>query len=439
MIRIVLLLLLPLCGFLPADEIRLADAGAHLSGQVRAVDADGRVEVVSGLSAAPAPLRLKAGTVRSIRFSTEDHELSHPLVRLELINGDVLQVDLHNLSDDGVEVASPVFGRVVVPRKLVKILQVGTGDNDLIYSGPRSLAEWTVRTKEGSLEFAGGKLIASGAVSGKADFQLPQRFVLKFTAAWEDRPNFRVDFAAPDDGSGDPRNGYQFQFNSSGILLQRASPENRTTTLTRIPVQQDQFRDQRVQVEIHVDRRASRLRVFLNGELKGECNDRVKSKANGGGLVFETMSQPGRRHEFSGISIKELDDMLQRHRDEERGDSKRDSLISREDDRWSGRLADMRTNAGRRLFSFAVGFRDEVLEIPMADVSTIFFAEAQTGHGKTNNVCTVKLASGGTLTAESCVIGQDAVTVRHGLLGELTLKRSGLTAIEWPEPAAKKP
>jgi hypothetical protein len=199
--------------------------------------------------------------------------------------------------------------------------------------------------------------------------------------------------------------------------------------LNRTP---NQFPDRRLEVEIRVARNTSRLQLFLNGEPEGEFVDPIPSVPKGSGIAIICNTRSGGIQEVSNLEILELDESRGRHRSEERGDSKEDSLISREDDRWSGRLQEIRKTTKGPLFLFKSDFQEEPLEIPEADVSTVFFAVPEAGRSEKTEKSPfiLRLSGGGFLQVASCVFDEKSVSTEHPLLGTLTLSRDGIAAIE---------
>ncbi len=115
---------------------------------------------------------------------------------------------------------------------------------------------------------------------------------------------------------------------------------------------------------------------------------------------------------------------------------KNDSLISREDDRWSGRLLGIRNTAEGAMFRFKTGFQEEPIEIPEADVSTVFLAENEAVKPDlTAHPFVLRLPGDGALRVSSCQFSGDTASAVHPLLGPLTFSRGGITAMERISPA----
>lgn len=417
-------------GVLRADSLSLA-GDARLSGTVRSINEAGVVELASVLS--PEPVLLKADAVEKVEFSTPAPAASPPGTRVELVNGDLLPVTLESLDENSLTVLTADAGRLVIPRAALKSMQLGVHPQNLIYRGPKNQEEWN-RDVDASKAwaFANDALTANRPAQGWRDFETPQQFILKFTLKWQGDPSFKIYFADPLTPQVELVDRYYLNFSGAGPEIKRESSKGRhfqTVILSaRTP---DQFPDKQLDVEIHVDRKTSRLHLFLNGEPEGAGVDPVADAPSGNGVVFVNNSPAGLTQEIRGIEILELDNAGARHHSEERGDPKADSLISRDEDRWGGHLIGIHKGPQGIVFSFKSDFQEEPLELSDRDVSTVFFAqpkqEPAPGQG---HPFALRLRGDGSLRVSSCAFSTELVTAQHALLGSLKINRTGVTALE---------
>jgi len=171
--------------------------------------------------------------------------------------------------------------------------------------------------------------------------------------------------------------------------------------------------------------------LFLNGEPEGEFIDPIPAVPEGSGVTLVCNTQNGSPQEIRDVEILEFDDTRGRHHSEERGDLKSDSLISREDDRWGGRLLDVRKSADGTVFRFKSDFQKDPLEIPEADISTVFFAAKDAGEiNKEAHPFVLRLHGDGELHVSSCLFDDDKVTAVHPLLGQMKFSRGGIVGFE---------
>ena len=413
-----------------ADEIALS-GDASLSGTIRSINEAGVVELSSSLS--PEPIFLKSGAVEKVEFSPPHDRPDTPRAIVELINGDMLPVKIEGLDEKGITVITMDAGRLVIPRGVVKALQLGVQMRKVVYSGPKNMDEWTSEVEgEKNWRFDNNALIANGPAYVTKNFNTPSEFIFRFALKWQGNPNFQIFFADPLKPKGQVSDRYYLQFAGAGMELKRESSSgNRYTTVILSNRTPDQFSDSKLDVEIRVDRKASRLHLFLNGEPEGAGIDPIKGAPEGNGVTLVSNANNGVEQEIRGIEILELDDSRGRHRSEDRGDPKKDSMISRDDDRWGGNLTSIRKTGDGLIFTFKSDFQDAPLELLESDVSTVFFAKQD--EVKPVDVLhpfVLRLLANGMLHVSSCSFTETTVSAMHPLLGLLNIRREGVSALE---------
>jgi hypothetical protein len=442
-----LLRLTPLLGIglatAAADDLTLAGGEARLSGNVISINESGVVELATELSA--KPLLLRDGVVEKIEFSASGKQAEAPATLIELSNGDLLPATIERLDNHRLSVVSPDAGRLDIPRETVKSIQTGIQRRKVVFEGPNNLDEWTT-TDEGrkNLTFENGVISANGPASFSTKLPLPRQFILRFELLWQERqtPNFQVYFADPLLPKGEPSNRYYLQFGGAGLEIKReASSGKRYNTIVILNRTREQFPDNRVRLELRVNRDTARLELLIDGESEGEFADPIAGIPDGPGIAFVSNTSNGVQQQFRGIEVLEFDDSRARHRAEDRGDPARDSLISREDDRWSGDLTEIQPTPKGLVYIFKTDFQDAPMEIPEADVSTVFLADGKTNAGKqAPHPFVIRLPGDGSLRVSSCSIGGDKITATHPLLGPLAIRREGIASIErTPQPAEPTP
>jgi hypothetical protein len=425
-------------GMASADKLTLGDS-ARLTGTVRSLTEEGTLELLSDL--AVEPLWLRAQAVNKVEFSAPETVENRPEALIELINGDLLPASIDGLDGDQLKVTTIDAGPLIIPRSALKSVQMGVDQRKILYSGPKDLDEWLDRAEaDRNWRFSEGSLIASGTARASKDFSLPSQFILKFTMKWKVNPNFQVYFADSRVEGAERVDRYYLQFNTGGIEVKReAATGKRFQSVILLPRTPDQFPENQVAVEIRVDRKSSRLHLLLDGEPEATGVDPFAEKPTGGGVTIVCNSQAGSQQEIRGIELLEYDNTRSRHRAEERGDEKTDSLISREDDRLGGHLIGIRKSDERTIFSFKSDFQEEPLEIVDRDVSTLFFAQsAAESHPQAEHSFGLRLRGEGSLRVSSCSFTETHITARHSLLGDLTINRAGVSALERMEPEPEK-
>jgi hypothetical protein len=419
-----------LTGMAHADKLTLT-GDARLTGTVRSIHESGVVELASELSL--EPVLLKAGAVDKVEFSAPETANPPPGTLIELTNGDLLPATVETLDEQNLGVLTEYAGRLTIPRAALKSMQLGVHKRKAIYTGPRSTEEWSRDVDESrQWKFSNGTLVADGPASGSRKFETPPQFILKFTLKWQANPNFQIYFADPLTPKVESVDRYYMQFNGAGLEIKReASKGKRFQTVILLARTPDQFANNQMDVEIRVDRKASRLHLLLNGEPEGAGVDPVADAPPGNGVTLVSTSSAGLSQEIRAIEILELDNVRARHRSEDRGDTKTDSLISRDEDRWSGRLIRIRKGPEGAVFSFKSDFQEEPLELSEADVSTVFFAQPESQPSPANDhTFALRLSGEGSLRVSSCAFSPEGVTARHPLLGSLKIHRAGVVAME---------
>ena len=404
-----------------------------LSGTVRSINEVGVVELASLLS--PEPLMVKGDAVESVNFGDKPVLAKPPTAVVELVNGDNLPVFIESLDEKALTVMSPEAGHLVIPREHVKSMQVGVLDHKVIYAGPRSIEEWTSPEKTKKWNYGQNSFSTRTEAVASKKFNLPQQFVLCFSLRWEARqiPNYVIYFADPLGQTGMPTDRYFLQFGGAGLEIKRESTKGShyksLLLLNRTP---NQYPNNQLKVEIWVDRKNSRLKLLLNGEPEGEVIDPSPGAPTGSGITLVcNRSGGGGNQEIRNIEILDNDNFLNRKGLESSSARKNDSLVSKEDDHWSGHLVDICPTSEGLMFHFKSDFQKEPLEISGSEVSSVWLATGSGGESDSKSAPhVIRLRGRGTLHVTSCSIGQDAASAVHPLLGPLKLNREGIVALE---------
>jgi hypothetical protein len=429
-LRLAVILTVSAFGQLHADELTLT-GDDKLTGTIRSIDESGVVELSSSLS--PSPVRLRPGAVEKVAFSAPESAPVTPGALVELSNGDILPAVVKSLDGENLKVFTTDAGELNIPRTALKSLQFGVQQLKPIYSGPNNIEEWTHPSDAGpSWRFVDKTLAANGPAKASKSFDTPLQFILKFTLKWQANPNFQVYFADPLQPKREAVDRYYMQFNAAGLEIKRESTKGKkfqtVILLARTP---EQFPTNQVEVEIRVDRKSSRIHLHLNGEPETSGIDPTGDPPVGNGVSLVNSSPVGITQEIRSIELLNFDNSRARHRSEDRGDPKTDSLISRDEDRWGGRLLGIRDSRDGPVFSFKSDFQEEPLELLESDISTLFFAQSSKENElPADHHYVLRLRGDGSLQVASCVFSDGGITVKHPLLGALKFDRAGVTGLE---------
>lgn len=420
-----------------SDELVLrGTAKEKLSGTVTGIEESGVIVLASPLS--NEPLRLKPNTVERVILGNEITINPQANMLVELTNGDRLPVDVTSYTaQNGMRVSSPAMGDLVVPSAVLSSIEMGILERRLVFEGPGDTAAWKSPHDSGfdkvSVEAKDWSI--NGRLEASRQIEMPTNFVLRFLLEWEPRqqPNIKVYFASPEINSMEKADRYFLQFNNAGFEIKRES-----TTGKRFPPVLDsnrrpeEFAGRKVVVEIHVNRVTKRIDLFLNGQMEDWGLDPCPAAPDGAGIILGINGSDGTTQSLRSLTVHELDNTRIRHRAEDHGSPDMDSLIARDESRWSGELREVRQKGGKLEFTFQTQtvLSQEPLQIQQEDVSTVFFRKPADKAQEKSTKYRLLLRGEGILSARSCSISDGKITVNHPMLGELHLPKQAILRIE---------
>lgn len=432
-------LALSMASSLTAADVSLRGDG-RLTGEVTAIDGEGTIELVSPFS--KKPLLIKGEEAIRVDFGNADDTAFVSDQRVELINGDVLPVKVISLADGLLNVASTDLGEISIPRAMISSIQLGLYPERVVYTGAKNFKGWK-RDKGGSESWTieDGEFLARGQGSLSRDVGLPEKFILRFTVAWNNYPNFQFQFGESKRKESAKPDRYFLQLIGAGLGIYRTSPDKSgDVPIVLMNRSSGSMRNSRMEIEIRVDRSRSQIQLYVDGEMEGRYTDPVQGVPSGTGisLVSRAPRESGLR--VGGIQVLEWDDRSDRHRTEERGDGKSDSLIGRYGERLGGKLTGIRRDGETSVYLFKSDFQKEVLELADQEVSTVFIGgEAATAEKRSTGGFTLGLRGRGEMQVSSCIFGSDQVTTEHPLLGSVEIDRSGITSLQRRKSRRAKP
>jgi hypothetical protein len=422
-----------------AAEVSLEGDG-KLTGEITSMDAEGNIELVSPVS--EKPLLIRGDKTTRIDFMADKKSEQASDQKLELSNGDVLPVKVVSLANGLLTTESEDLGQISIPRGMVSSIQLGIYPKRVIYSGPTDFTGWK-RDKEGSRNWKieGREFVGEGTGSISMDDVLTEKFIIKFSFAWDNYPNFQFRFAEPDGDNSGRVNRYLLQFAGSGFGIFRESPaKSGNVPIVFLNRSSDRLRNNRMEIEIRVDRTRGQLQLYIDGEMEGRYTDPVPGIPKGKCISMISKAPRASRQRIGNIEILEWDDRGDRHRTEDRGDGKTDSLIGRYGERLGGKLAGIRKDGDSTVYLFKSDFQKELLELPEQEVSTVFLGGDGSGAKKDDpGGYIMSLHGGGKMRVSSCVFGSGEVTVVHPLLGSLEIAREGIASLERRAAPEAKP
>jgi hypothetical protein len=266
-------------------------------------------------------------------------------------------------------------GSIDVPRSAINLIQFGMRPRKVIYHGPQSEADWLIKDH---WRFESKRYVADGTGTLAKTFDIPGSFALRFRVSWRNTPNLRVYFADDLLETSGKADRYFANFGSGGFELKRQQRDDGVAPLpmASIPRDPSSFPDSSLEVELRVDRKLAMVHVYLNGEFVEKYHDSLNSAPTGQGIMFESKVSGEDAQFLDSIDIREWEPAADRHRSEPRGDESEDVVITRSSDRGKGRILGMKTVNGESLILYKGPHTSEPVELPVDDVSTLFFQRA---------------------------------------------------------------
>ena len=428
---------------LSADVVTMTGGNERLTGTFKLIEGGGVCEFQSVLSS--KTLRLRSAMVGKVEFPTEVLASDSAPARLVLVNGDVIPCGIVAMDKAGLVAESAEFGKIRIERRHLASLQFGLRQNKLLYSTSRGLDGWLVdRDDPDAWRFESGALTAMGKSVASRSVSFPEQFILKFELEWgkNSMPDIMMLFGDPLIAQDQRCDRYCLTFQSTGFEIKREAATNRRfTTIAFVNRMPTQCEGRRLLVELQVDRRDASMRLLLDGKFEGEFFDPVPSPPSGDGLVLVSQVY-GVVQKVSGLEVLQWDDMPRKHRDELRENSGRDSLITLRNERWSGVIEGTASSEKGEVLRFRSGFGDQSVEVPLADVSMVYFSQPLATDGvekEPSAPYVLSYAGGGRMRIASCRFSNDLANIQHSLLGLLQMRRNMLRTIERVAPTDAKP
>jgi hypothetical protein len=412
-----------------AAEISLSGDN-KITGEVVVMDEQGTVTLA--VPYANQPLRLNADKITKIDFGKSELQYEIPHQNLTLINGDSFPVEIRGLDDKVLQIRSPVLGDIDVPREIIDTLDIGIFAKKTIYTGPNKIGEWKNGVDEViDWKLNNGRLTASSNSLIYRDMNLPESYKVRFKLGWDSNPNFTFYFGDPMDYTGKAVNRYYLQFGRAGIEIKRElTTKGSGATIKMIPRPLEGFTDKEVWVEVRVNRKDSRLEVYLNDKLEGRFEDPYPDIPNGKAIAFHSRSMAESQITLSGIEVCEWEDRGERHRSEERGDGKEDAIIGRHGERFGGRIISITDGEEGKVYRFKSDFQEDPIDLPDSEVSSIFFTILPDSKPNKFEGMNLHFQNQGSIQVSKCTINDNNIKITHPLLGDLEMNRQVVSRLE---------
>ena len=438
---------LALCSILAlahaSDEITLRGSSKNkLTGVVTDIEESGVIVLTSPLS--EEPFRLRPDTVERVRFGQPSALPKPSAFLVELVNGDRLPVDLQSFSRaDGMRASSHATGDLLLPTAALSSLELGIPERRLAFHGPGEAAGWNAIPANAfeTVTIEGKDWTVPGRLEAARQIDMPKNFSLRFQLAWakNQQPQVKIHFASPDVNSITRADRYFLQFGGAGFEIKRENTNGpRFPSILVVNRRPENFPDRQVDIEIQVNRVTRRIDLLIDGQPEAWGLDPSPEAPAGSGLIINLIGRQGAPQILRNLTVHELDNTRTRHRAEDRGSPDKDSLIERDENRWAGELVEVRKSPESTEFLFQTTLRPEPLEIPMENISTVFFRKPAKQPEIEPSKYRLQLRGEGLLSVKSCRVSENTITVVHPLLGKLDLPKQSILGIE-PASATTQP
>ncbi|MFK7851656.1 MAG: hypothetical protein AB8D78_11825 [Akkermansiaceae bacterium] len=421
-----------------AAEVTLK-GDSKLTGELVEMNEQGVLTLVTPL--ATDPLQINSEQISTVDFGlSEADKSSLPDQRIHLVNGDVLPANIEYLSDKTLGIVSPYLGKVEIPRASVDSIQLGIFPQKRVYRFSGDLNGWSGAANSTNIEAKSNGLTFIGQEEISRTLDIPEKFIVRFDLSWTEKPNFQFAFADPLKRRGERSNRYFLQFGSAGLEIKRESDgKTRYTPIAILNRRPEQFAGSKVRVEMRIDREKGIIHLFVDEELQGRYSDPVPNIPDSNGIALRSQVSGETEQNVRNFEILEWDDRGDRHRAESRGDGVEDSMIGRYGERFGGKLISIKDGEGGKVFLFKSDFQEKALQLPEEEVSTVFFKSQNESPVSFNEGgMIIRLQGRGEISADTCTFAADKLTIKHELLGEVDLARSGVTMMERREPSKEK-
>ena len=191
--------------------------GSYLEGQIVVGDQPGTIGFKSPMFR--KPILFDVAGIRSIAGETQSNDqLSGHFFLID--GGTRISGDLVDWVDDRVIIQSPSLGKISLHRDKLRLIEAAEDGGKRVYSGPRSLDDWTILDNVTNWEFAAGSLSAlSKHARAAGDVKLPEKFRLNLSMAWEGRADFVLSL-----GCDRPKKPVAAPNNNRRVAVANASP-----------------------------------------------------------------------------------------------------------------------------------------------------------------------------------------------------------------------
>ncbi len=409
---------------LSADVISLGSEG-KISGKVESISEDGVITLSSPIS--PEKLQFSQKEMDRLKFDAKEPAKITSNNILYLKNGDVMPVSVEQLDEKQLSFQLPWSAKLNAERSALDSLHFGTSENTVLYRGPLA-NEWNLGR---AWKFNNGLESQAWGPTHRKFESFPDRYILHFSLEWTGNAGIKCLFASNSaDGNGEV-DCYFMQFNSAGLELKRqATGSKKYTSLASFNhLTPDEMEDNKMEVEVRVDRTNRILQLAVNGkQLRNNIIDPAETGPVPQGNIISFISTSGSedRHTISDIRVSTWGSASAEARLEKRVDSKMDVLYDLESNRSSGLLKSIQP--GKELQILFENPHDPAPKpLPASKIAVIYFS----GEKPIAPAAPIRiqLHGTGTLWVDSFTLRNETIFAKHPVLGELEIATTLISEI----------
>ncbi|MGC6581917.1 MAG: hypothetical protein ACON4K_06285 [Akkermansiaceae bacterium] len=420
-----------------AGDIITLRNGDFFTGKISSLS-DGVIQLESPHS--EKPLSILSEDLQELTFEPapkSDSPDHRHLVHLR--NGDSIPGDVSALDDQAITLNTWFAGDLMIPRNLIQSVFFEAAPQRLIFSGPDALTNWE---QDDGWSTSDDSFRSSGRGSLSRDFNLPEDYIVSFDLVWKNTPSFRFHFSTEASTGSDNKDGYSIYLTSQGFVLSRLvqGQENDKTRIHNLGgpnIRADEFKGNRVKVELRVSRSQKIIFLYLNSNYAGQYSDPAAAAPRGGQIIFESRSSSRRQYEVRAIELREWDSVTRRLNREKQVEDGSDTLATDEGDLFTGEIHSRKVVDERPVYQMKIPLCEGPVSIPESRCSVLYFREGVITEPN-KSPYELALATGGSLSLSGIKLGDKTMRAKHPWLGELTLDRRILREMKTPAKASKK-
>ena len=412
----------------PSGEFLELLDGSTLHGQLRSIDSDKGLSWV--YANAKQPIEFKPDNLGAIRFPVVERATSpasESVCQFHFVNGDEFFGNLLALNETELALQTWFGGKFKGPRALLRSIRFQPKGATALYEGPTGREGWELGRNQNTLgwEYRDGTFIGNSAGTLGRDLKLPEASRIEFDLGWDAPFNLLFSiYTGVTDGFNYNTSSYMYYITPGYISLQRINAGSGSTTMGRSDPIPAMLAKKRVHLEFRANKEENFLEVLVNGKPVNQWTDTAGWVGKGSGILFYAQNE-GAALKISNIKVYEWDGKP--------GAEVAANAVSGEDqlylvnrDKVSGKVMGMRD--GKLQFAS----KEAVLEIPLARITQIFFANTAANLA-TRSPWEIQamVSGGGTISFALEKWGNDKVSGQNKTFGKISLNSRSIRQIRF--------